>query len=145
MGFETLRLERTSSMAIVREIVERTGDMALLIVFSYSVTDVWIRQLMNLRREKQIEKVVMVLDRDVIIRHREKLHQLQFAADEVYLTDTHAKIYLAKNKCKTTAAVTSANATNNLRNECYFITDGPVTGQIEDDIRRVLAEAYRVI
>ena len=142
---QRLRIERTSSMRIVREIVENTGDVQELVVFSYSITDVWMRQLMNLRTEKGIAKVVMVFDRDVIIRHREKLHQLQFIADEVYLTDTHAKVYMASNNNKTTVAVTSANATNNLRNECFFITDGPETEEIQSDIRGILAGAFRVI
>jgi hypothetical protein len=132
-------------MRIVREIVENTGDVQELVVFSYSITDVWMRQLMNLKTEKGIAKVVMVFDRDVIIRHREKLHQLQFIADEVYLTDTHAKVYMASNNNKTTVAVTSANATNNLRNECFFITDGPETEEIQSDIRGILAGAFRVI
>jgi hypothetical protein len=142
---QRLRIERTSSMRIVREIVENTGDVQELVVFSYSITDVWMRQLMNLKTEKGIAKVVMVFDRDVIIRHREKLHQLQFIADEVYLTDTHAKVYMASNNNKTTVAVTSANATNNLRNECFFITDGPETEEIQSDIRGILAGAFRVI
>lgn len=142
---QRLRIERTSSMRIVREIVENTGDVQELVVFSYSITDVWMRQLMNLKTEKGIAKVVMVFDRDVIIRHREKLHQLQFIADEVYLTDTHAKVYMASNNNKTTVAVTSANATNNLRNECFFITDGPGTEEIQSDIKGILAGAFRVI
>ena len=132
-------------MRIVREIVENTGSVQELVIFSYSITDVWIRQLLNLRTEKDIKRVVMVFDRDVMIRHREKLHQLQFVADEVYLTDTHAKVYLAINNENTTAAVTSANATNNLRNECYYITDGIQAKELEQDVRGLLAGAVRVI
>lgn len=142
---QRLKIERTSSMRIVREIVENTGSVQELVIFSYSITDVWIRQLLNLRTEKDIKRVVMVFDRDVMIRHREKLHQLQFVADEVYLTDTHAKVYLAINNENTTAAVTSANATNNLRNECYYITDGIQAKELEQDVRGLLAGAVRVI
>lgn len=96
MSYEKLSLERISSMTIVREIIDHTGVVDELLIFSYSVTDVWIRQLLNLRHEKSIGKIIMVLDYDVMIRHREKLNQLQFVADEVYLTDTHAKVYIAK-------------------------------------------------
>lgn len=142
---QRLKIERTSSMRIVREIVENTGTVLELVIFSYSITDVWIRQLLNLRTEKDIKRVVMVFDRDVMIRHREKLHQLQFVADEVYLTDTHAKVYLAINNENTTAAVTSANATNNLRNECYYITDGDQAKELLHDVRGLLEAAVRVI
>ncbi len=142
---QRLRIDRTSSMHIVREIVDNTGNVEELIAFSYSITDVWMRQLLKLRTDKGIGRVIVVLDRDVMIRHREKLHQLQFVADEVYLTDTHAKVYMASNNEKTTVAVTSANATNNLRNECFFITDGPITQEIESDIRGILETAFRII
>lgn len=133
-------------MAIVRELLEKAGKGAELTLFSYSITDVWMRQLINLKVEMAVGKVIMVLDRDVIVRHREKLNQLQFVADEVYLTDTHAKVYLAKNNDYTIAAVTSANATNNLRHECFFITDRrEFTGQIQDDIGGIVGLSYRII
>lgn len=142
---ETLRVTRTSSMSIISTLLDLTGDGSEITVFSYSITDVWMRRIINMRAAGKISRVVMVLDRDVMIRHREKLNQLQFAADEVYLTDTHAKIYLCKNNGITAAAVTSANATNNLRHECFYITDGQPTKQLEDDIRGILAESYRII
>ena len=132
-------------MTIVREIIDHTGVVDELLIFSYSVTDVWIRQLLNLRHEKSIGKIIMVLDYDVMIRHREKLNQLQFVADEVYLTDTHAKVYIAKNKNTTTAAVTSANATNNLRNECYYITDAELAIRFENEVRGLLEKSSRII
>lgn len=132
-------------MSILSLLLEEAGVGSEIIIFSYSITDVWMRRIINMRDAGKISHVTMVLDRDVMIRHREKLNQLQYAADEVYLTDTHAKIYLCKNNGTTIAAVTSANATNNTRNECYYITDGELTKQLEDDIRGILAESYRII
>ena len=88
----------------------------------------------------------MVLDRDVIIRHREKLNQLQFVADEVYLTDSHAKVYVCSLNDYSVAVITSANATQNYRNEGYYITDRPEELEaIQDDIRNILGGSYQII
>lgn len=105
-----------------------------------------MRQLMNLRHQFKISKIIMVLDRDVIIRHREKLNQLQFIADELYLTDSHAKVYICSSDNYKIAVITSANATQNYRNEGYYITDRPEeVNTIEADVRDILGESSRII
>lgn len=132
-------------MNLIKFIVNEAGVGCSLTIFSYSITDIWIRQLMNLRHQYKVSKIIMVLDRDVIIRHREKLNQLQFVADELYLTDSHAKAYICRSEKRNIAVITSANATQNYRNEGYYITDRTEEiNAIEDDVRGILREAAQI-
>ena len=132
-------------MQILRQIARMTGPDSELVIFSYSVTDGWLRQLMKLREEMEVRRITLVLDRDVMVRHREKLVQIQQVADEAWLTDSHAKVYLSRGKNRTIAVITSANATNNYRNECYYATDRPAElQQIGRDIRTILEASDRI-
>ena len=133
-------------MQMLRQIVQMTGEESTLVIFSYSVTDGWLRQLMKMRQEYKVSHITLVLDRDVMIRHREKLLQIERVADACFLTDSHAKVYLSKGKTKSIALITSANATNNYRNECYYGTDRPTElEQIERDIRTILDSSDRIV
>lgn len=93
-----VRIARQNSMNMLRQIVSMVGKGSEITVLSYSVTDGWLRQLMKLKEEMEIAKVTVVLDRDVMIRHRQLLNQLENVADEIYLSDSHAKAYLAIGK-----------------------------------------------
>lgn len=140
-----VRVSRTNSMQMLRQITQMTGTGSELVIFSYSVTDGWLRQLMKLRQEYQVQHIILVLDREVMIRHREKLMQIQRVADACYLTDSHAKVYLSKGMERSIALITSANATNNYRNECYYGTDRPAEiEQITRDIRGILETSNRI-
>lgn len=142
----SLHIGRINSMNLLKFLVSMAGAGCSLTIFSYSITDGWMRQLINLRQQYAINRIVMALDRDVMVRHREKLNQLQFAADEVYLSDSHAKVYLCNSSTFNVAAVTSANATNNYRNEGYYITDRQEDiATIEADVRTILGESCRII
>lgn len=141
-----VRVSRQNSMQMLRKIVQMTGEESTLVIFSYSVTDGWLRQLMKMRQEYKVSHITLVLDRDVMIRHREKLLQIERVADACFLTDSHAKVYLSKGKTKSIALITSANATNNYRNECYYGTDRPTElEQIERDIRTILDSSDRIV
>lgn len=132
-------------MQMLRLIVQMTGNGSKLVIFSYSVTDGWLRQLLKLRQEYQVQHITLVLDRAVMIRHREKLLQIQRVADECYLTDSHAKVYLSQGDTQSIALITSANATNNYRNECYYATDRTrEIEQIARDIRTILEVSDRI-
>lgn len=140
-----VRVSRQNSMQMLRQIVQMTGAESELVIFSYSVTDGWLRQLMKLRLEYAVRHITLVLDREVMIRHREKLLQIQRVADACYLTDSHAKVYLSRGQERTIALITSANATNNYRNECYYGTDRPrEIEQITRDIRTILDASDRI-
>ena len=82
-------------MNMLRQVVQMTGRECELFIFSYSVTDGWLRQLLKLKTDFAVAKTILVLDRDVMVRHREKITQIERIADECYLTDSHAKLYFA--------------------------------------------------
>lgn len=141
----SVRVGRQNSMNLLRQIAEMAGKNCSITVLSYSVTDGWLRQLGKLRRDFDINKVTIVLDRDVMIRHRQLLNQLENTVDEIYLSDSHAKMYLAQSEKYEVAVITSANATNNYRNECYYATDRkPELEQLTADLRGILGKAFRI-
>lgn len=141
----TVRVARQNSMNMLRQIVAMVGKGAKVTVLSYSVTDGWLRQLMKLKEEMEIEKVAVILDRDVMIRHRQLLNQLQNVADEIFLSDSHAKAYIAQGKEYEVAVITSANATQNYRNECFYTTDRPAElERLKADVGTILQSAFRI-
>ena len=140
-----VRIARQNSMNMLRQIVAMVGKGAEITVLSYSVTDGWLRQLMKLKDEMQIAKVTIILDRDVMIRHRQLLNQLESVADEIYLSDSHAKAYLAIGKQYELAVITSANATQNYRNECFYTTDRPAElERLKADVGEILRGSFQV-
>ena len=141
----SVRIARQNSMNMLKQIVAMVGKGAEITVLSYSVTDGWLRQLMKLKDEMQIAKVTIILDRDVMIRHRQLLNQLESVANEIYLSDSHAKAYLAIGKQYELAVITSANATQNYRNECFYTTDRPAElERLKADVGEILRQAFRV-
>ena len=141
----SVRIARQNSMNMLKQIVAMVGKGAEITVLSYSVTDGWLRQLMKLKEEMEIAKVTVILDRDVMIRHRQLLNQLESVADEIYLSDSHAKAYLAKGKQYELAVITSANANQNYRNECFYTTDRPAElERLKADVGEILRQAFRV-
>lgn len=141
----SVRVARQNSMNMLKQIVAMVGKGAKVTVISYSVTDGWLRQLMKLKEEMAIEKVTVILDRDVMIRHRQLLNQLQSVADEIFLSDSHAKAYIAQSKSYEVAIITSANATQNYRNECFYTTDRPAElERLKADVGTILQSAFRI-
>ena len=141
----SVRIARQNSMNMLRQIVAMVGKGAEITVLSYSVTDGWLRQLMKLKDEMQIAKVTIILDRDVMIRHRQLLNQLESVANDIYLSDSHAKAYLAIGKQYEVAVITSANATQNYRNECFYTTDRPAElERLKADVGEILRGSFQV-
>ena len=141
----TVRVARQNSMNMLKQIVAMVGKGATVTILSYSVTDGWLRQLMKLKEEMEVEKVTVILDRDVMIRHRQLLNQLENVADEIYLSDSHAKAYLAVGRQYEVAIITSANATQNYRNECFYTTDRPAElARLKNDVGTILRQSFKV-
>ena len=141
----SVRIARQNSMNMLKQIVAMVGKGAEITVLSYSVTDGWLRQLMKLKEEMEIAKVTVILDRDVMIRHRQLLNQLESVANEIYLSDSHAKAYLAIGKQYELAVITSANATQNYRNECFYTTDRPAElERLKADVGEILRGSFQV-
>lgn len=142
----SVRVGRQNSMNLLKQLLKHCNTVDCITIFTYSITDGWMRQLMKVKREKSVAKIILILDRVVMIRHREKLNQLKSVADEVYLTDSHAKLYFVESPGFTAVAITSANATNNYRNECYYITDrASEIRQLRADIRTILGNSSRIV
>ena len=141
----SVRIARQNSMNMLRQIVTMVGKGCEITVLCYSVTDGWLRQLIKLKEEMEIAKVTIILDRDVMIRHRHLLLQLENVADKIYLSDSHAKAYLAIGKQYELAVITSANATQNYRNECFYTTDRPAElARIKADVGDILRQSFQV-
>lgn len=141
----SVRIARQNSMNMLRQIVAMVGKEASITILSYSVTDGWLRQLQHLKEEMQVKKVTVILDRDVMIRHRQLLNQLQTVADDIYLSDSHAKAYIASGKTYELAVITSANATQNYRNECFYTTDRPAElARLKDDVGTILRQSFKI-
>ena len=141
----SVRIARQNSMNMLKQIVSMVGKGSTITVLSYSVTDGWLRQLLKLRADMEIAHVTIILDRDVMIRHRQLLNQLENIADEIYLSDSHAKAYLAQGKDYELAVITSANATQNYRNECFYTTDRPAElARIKADVGVILRQSFQV-
>jgi len=142
----SVRVTRANSMQLLRDGVDWLGGCNRLTILTYSITDGWMRQLLKLKLEYNIGHIALILDRTVMERHREKLNQLECVADEVYLTDSHAKVYFIEAGEKRLAIITSANATNNYRNECYYATAGrKETAEIAADIYGIIRDAYQIV
>lgn len=141
----SVEVRRANSMQLIQDGMKWMQSCDMLTIISYSITDGWLRQLMKLKNENGIKQIILVLDRTVIERHREKITQIVAVADELYLTDSHAKVYFMESDSKQLAIITSANATNNYRTECYYATDRQrETESIRRDIRTILSNAARV-
>lgn len=142
----SVRVARANSMQLLHDGVEWLGGCERLTILTYSITDGWMRQLLKLKLEYQVGHITLVLDRTVMERHREKLIQLESVAEEVYLTDSHAKVYFLEKAGKRLAIITSANATNNYRIECYYASASKrETGRIETDIRAIIRDSYQIV
>lgn len=142
----SVRVGRQNSMNLLKQLLRHCQTVDCITIFSYSITDGWMRQLQKLKRDKNVAHIKLILDRVVMERHREKLNQLKCVADEVYLTDSHAKLYFVESPGFNAVAITSANATNNYRNECYYITNRESElEQIRTDIRTILGNSARIV
>lgn len=142
----SVRVGRQYSMNLLKQLLRHCQTVDCITIFSYSITDGWMRQLQKLKRDKNVAHIKLILDRVVMERHREKLNQLKCVADEVYLTDSHAKLYFVESPGFNAVAITSASATNNYRNECYYITNRESElEQIRTDIRTILGNSARIV
>lgn len=140
----SIRLARINSLNLLKDLLETIPEYnANVVIASYAVTEEWLRRLVKLKEEKKIQKITIILDRIVILRHRSKLLMLQKICDVIALSDSHAKLFYVETENHKAAAITSANATNNYRNEVYYATNRESEiRQIESDIADILRNAY---
>lgn len=145
MKIPCVHIVRTDSYSLLNELMDMTQLPCEVTVCSYAITEVWMRGLCRMKETGRISHLRMLLDFDVMNRHREKLFPLKDICDELYLTSSHAKMMLLHSGDFDALAIMSANCTNNYRIESYYVTDR--RDEIEDigrDLAGVLSEAVRI-
>lgn len=116
-------LKRVDSWSILMGMLEHTKQPCSIVVCSFAIAEGWIKRLHKLKLSGKVERINVVLDYAVMIRHREKILMLENVVDKIYLDNTHAKMILVENETFQAAAVLSANATMNYRVESVYITN----------------------
>lgn len=116
-------IARIDSFSILEGIMSHTALPCSIVVSSFAIAEGYIKRLDKLKQKGRIERITVVLDNAVMIRHRSKIKMMESVVDNIYLNDTHAKCFLVESKDFSAAAVLSANATMNYRIESAYITN----------------------
>lgn len=116
-------LKRVDSWSVLVGMMEHTRQPCSIVVCSFAIAEGWIKRLHKLKQSGKVERITVVLDYAVMIRHREKILMLENVVDKIYLDNTHAKMMLVENETFQAAAILSANATMNYRVESVYITN----------------------
>lgn len=105
---------------LLEYIINQVGPSKVMIA-SYSASEESLRYLFNLREEGLITKLTCLFD---IRTKKDKTALLMFAhgiSDNIYVTNSHAKVIIIENESIRIAITGSANFTNNMRHECGMI------------------------
>lgn len=132
-------LKRVDSWSILMGMLEHTRHPCSIVICSFAIAEGWIKRLHKLKLSGKVERITVVLDYAVMIRHREKILMLENVVDKIYMDNTHAKMILVENETFQAAAILSANATMNYRVESAYITNR--TDEIET-IKQDLEKIY---
>lgn len=131
-------LKRVDSWSILEGMMEHTSQPCSIVICSFAIAEGWIKRLHKLKKSGKVERITVVLDYAVMIRHREKILMMENVVDKIYLDNTHAKMILVENETFQAAAILSANATMNYRVESVYVTNR--TDEIEtikQDLERI--------
>lgn len=131
-------LKRVDSWSILVGMLQHTKQPCSIVVCSFAIAEGWIKRLHKLKLSGKVERITVVLDYAVMIRHREKILMMENVVDKIYLDNTHAKMILVENETFQAAAILSANATMNYRVESVYVTNR--TDEIEtikQDLERI--------
>ena len=116
-------LQRVDSWSILEGMLEHTGTPCSIVVCSFAIAEGWIKRLDKLKKSGRVERITVVLDYAVMVRHRPKILMMEKVVDKIYLDNTHAKMILVENESFQAAAILSANATMNYRVESAYVTN----------------------
>lgn len=131
-------LKRVDSWSILVGMLQHTKQPCSIVVCSFAIAEGWIKRLHKLKLSGKVERITVVLDYAVMIRHRAKILMMENVVDKIYLDNTHAKMILVENETFQAAAILSANATMNYRVESVYVTNR--TDEIEtikQDLERI--------
>lgn len=131
-------LKRVDSWSILEGMLQHTKQPCSIVVCSFAIAEGWIKRLNKLKQSGKVERITVVLDYAVMIRHRPKILMMENVVDRIYLDNTHAKMILVENSSFQAVAILSANATMNYRVESVYVTNR--TDEIEtikQDLERI--------
>jgi hypothetical protein len=139
---DRLFLEKTDSWTILNQILksERADE---LIVCSFAMAEGFVRRL--IKEKSRIGKLTVILDFTIATRNRANMLFIANNTDELYLTNTHAKLFYIKNENKKVVAALSANATMNYRYECGIVTENEeMVLEAEKCIGKMISDGKRI-
>jgi len=116
-------LRKVDSWSILEGMLEHSNSPCSVVVCSFAIAEGWIKRLDKLKQIGKLERITVVLDHAVMTRHRPKIIMLENVVDNIYLNDTHAKMMVVESDSFQAAAILSANATMNYRNESAYVTN----------------------
>ena len=138
IAIPSIHIGRIDSWSILDAMLEHTLQPCSVVICSFAIAEGWVKRLMKLKQKGKIEKIIVLLDRAVMIRHRSKILLMESVIDEMYFNDTHAKLLMVTSKDFEAVAVMSANATMNYRIETFYITDkANDVNVIREDLQRI--------
>lgn len=141
----SVRIVKCDSFSILSAMLEKTNKACDIVICSYAVTEVWMKRLWGLKMSGKVKKITMLLDFDVMSRHREKLLTLQELCDRLYLISSHAKLLLVESEDFSAVAVMSCNATQNYRIETYYVTNRErEIENIRGDLAGIFRESIKI-
>lgn len=119
----SIHIERADSWSIFEGMLNHTQHPCRVVICSFAIAEGWVKRLWRMKEKGKLERITVVLDYSVMVRHRAKLILLDNVVDKVYLNNTHAKLILVESVDFEAVAVMSANATQNYRVETFYVTN----------------------
>lgn len=123
-------------------ILNETGS-GNLIITTFSVSEEFIRKLMQLKCKGLISSLAVIADHRTAVKALRLSLFTNNVAEELHLGNNHAKVILLQNKEWNVSVVTSQNQTRGNRIECGMVCTIP---EIYDDLLRDISrEQARMI
>lgn len=116
-------------------ILEQTGP-ANVVLTTFSVSEEFIRKLLQMKEAGLIESLVVVADHRTAVKALRLTLFTNNIAEELLLGNNHAKVILAENRNWKVSVVTSQNQTRGNRIECGMICTYP---EIYDSLLKSIA------
>ena len=117
-------------------ILEETGP-ADLILTTFSVSEEFVRKLLQMKEKGLIRSLVMIADHRTAVKALRLSLFTKNIAEQLLLGNNHAKVVLIQNEAWKVSVVTSQNQTRGNRIECGMICTFP---DIYDDLLKSISK-----
>ena len=119
-------------------------NAANITVITFSMNEIFIRKIYQLKKANLIKNITVILDSKAIQKTRKLASFAANVFSEMYFSKTHAKIILIENDNHQIAIVGSQNFTRGNREESGLITNTPDTVAIyKNEIERIRKNAIQ--